>query len=154
MANSRGRPNKYDTHIKPRLKEIEKLALSMTEKQIAQYLGISQSAWCDYKNKYSELNESIKKGREALVVELKSTLIKKAKGFEYSEKKVTKKKFPNGEEMEVTEEYTKYAQPDTGAIHLLLKNLDDKWHNDDKTTIKLKEKQMELNQQKVEQDEW
>jgi hypothetical protein len=49
MSKGRGRPNKYYTNIKPRLAEIEKLALTMTEKQIARYLGVGYSSWCDYK---------------------------------------------------------------------------------------------------------
>ena len=87
---SRGRPNKYISHVQPKLEEIEKLCLTMTEKQIAEYLGVGYSSWCDYKTKYPELTEALKKGREALVHELKSSLIRKAKGFNYTEKKTIK----------------------------------------------------------------
>ena len=50
--------------------------------------------------------------------------------------------------------YKKYAQPDTGAAHLLLKNLDPNWRNDDAETMKIKKKTVELQQQKLEQDNW
>ena len=52
------------------------------------------------------------------------------------------------------ETYKKYAQPDTGAAHLLLKNLDPNWHNDDAETLDIKKKQVELQKQKLEQDNW
>ena len=46
------------------------------------------------------------------------------------------------------------CQKQSGAIHLLLKNLDDDWRNDDKPTYELKKKQTEIMQQKADQAEW
>lgn len=150
MAKGRGRPNKYYTHIQPRLAEIEKLALTMTEKQIAQYLGVGYSSWCDYKNKYSELSDSLKKGRETLVFELKSTLIRKAKGFQYSEKKVIKERG----EIVREEEYIRSSLPDVAALNLLLKNYDkDNWSNDPQI-LELRKKELELRERQVEANEW
>ena len=59
-----------------------------------------------------------------------------------------------GQKSKTSEIYTKYAQPDTGAIHLLLKNIDPEWHNDDKATLDLKKEQLELAKKKQEADEW
>ena len=55
--------------------------------------------------------------------------------------------------MKVIEKYKKYAHPDTGAIHLLLKNLDDTWRNDDKATMDIKRGQLELAREK-EENKW
>jgi len=52
------------------------------------------------------------------------------------------------------EETEKYAAPDTGAIHLLLKNLDDNWRNDDKATMDMKREKLELDKQKAEAESW
>lgn len=146
----KGRPNKYETHVKPRLKDIEKMCLTMTEKQIAQTLGVGQSAWCEYKNKYSELTEALKKGRESLVYELKSTLIKKAKGFNYSEKKIIKEHGTVVRE----EIYEKASLPDVAALNLLLKNYDaDNWANDPQA-LKIRQKEIELQERRIEQNEW
>lgn len=146
----KGRPNKYDTHVKPRLKEVEEMALTMTEKQIAQVLGVGHSAWCKYKEDNSELVEAIKKGRESLVSQLKSTLIKKAHGFHYSEKKTIKKDGIVVQE----EEYEKYCAPDVAALNLLLKNYDkENWANDPQM-LRLREKELELQERKIEQGEW
>ena len=150
MAKGRGRPNKYRENIEPRLSEVSKLALTMTEKQMAQYFGVGYSSWCEYKTKYSEFSEAIKKGREDLVYELKSTLIRKAKGFNYTEKKTIKE---DGKVVR-EEEYLKASLPDVAALNLLLKNYDrDNWANDPQA-LKLREKELELQERKIEQGEW
>lgn len=150
MDKKRGRPNKYEINVKPRLQEIEKMCLTMTEKQIAQAMGVNPSTWCEYKNKYPELNEALKKGRETLIIELRSTLIRKAKGFTYTEKKTVKK---NGK-VETEEIYEKASLPDVAALNLLLKNYDkENWANDPQA-LALRKKELELQERKIEQGEW
>jgi hypothetical protein len=150
MSKGRGRPNKYETHVKPRLKEIEKFCTYMTEKQIAETLGVAYSSFCEYKNKYPELLESLKKGRESLVLELRSTLIRKAKGFNYSEKKIIKE---NGVVVR-EEEYQKASLPDVAALNLLLKNYDrENWSNDP-NLLDIKRKELELKKEQAKANEW
>ena len=150
MARGKGRPNKYETHVKPYLEEIKKWCQTMTEKQIARKLGIAYSSWCLYKNDYSELSETIKKGRQSLVVELKSTLIERAKGFQYTEKKVIKE----GGEVVREEIYTKSSLPDVAALNLLLKNYDaENWSNDP-AVLNLRKKELELKERQIEINEW
>jgi len=49
--------NKYDTHVLPRLSDIEQWAKAgLSEKQIANKLGIAYSTWNVYKGKYTELS--------------------------------------------------------------------------------------------------
>lgn len=150
MARAKGRPNKYFTHIQPRLKEIEQMCLTMTEKQIAQIMGVAYSSWKQYKIDYSDLSASLKKGRQSLVAELKSTLIKKAKGFNYEERKVIKE---NGKV--VREEITTRASlPDVAALNLLLKNYDsDNWANDPQA-MALRQKELELREREIANKEW
>lgn len=150
MAGQRGRPNKYYSHIEPKLAEVEKLALSMTEKQIAESLGVGYTAFKDYKKKYPPLATALKKGRETLVNELKSTLIKKAKGFQYEERKIVK-------EMGVTtreEITTKSSLPDVAAINLLLKNYDkENWANDPQV-LALRKRELELREMQIDANTW
>lgn len=122
----------------------------MTEKQIARRLGVAYSSWCLYKNDYPELSETIKKGRQNLVTDLKSTLIEKAKGFQYTEKKVIKQ-----DGVVVREEiYTKSSLPDVAAINLLLKNYDaENWSNDP-AVLELRKKELELKEKQFENNEW
>lgn len=148
-----GRKNKYETHVKPYFEKIKKWYLTKTETQIAQKLGITVQSWIKYKNQYPELRELLQDSKDDLVDELKGILKKKAQGFYYSETTKTVIK-EDGKEIKKIEERQRYAQPDTGAIHLLLKNLDDDWHNDDKQTMDIKRKQVELTEQKINNDEW
>ena len=148
-----GRKGKYETHVLPRLDEIEQWYAFLNEEQIARKLGVSTASFENYKRDFPELRERLKKGREELIEDLKSTLKKKAKGYTYEETKTFIRK-ENGKEIQTIEKYKKYAHPDTAAIHLLLKNLDDTWRNDDKATMELKQQKVELDRQRMENEQW
>lgn len=145
-----GRPQKYKTHVEPYLEEIKQMCLTMTEKQIAETLGVAYSAFRSYKKQYQALNDALKKGRQTLVMELRSALIRRAKGFEVTE---TKKIYEQGclDRLEIS---TKYYPPDVAALNLALKNYDrDNWANDPQM-IRIREKELELQEKKLEQSEW
>ena len=145
-----GRPNKYFTHVEPNLDRIEKLALTMSEEQIAKTLGVGITAWKKYKRLYPTINDRLKKGRLNLVVELKGALIKKAKGFQYEEKKVIKEAGKIVRE-EIT---TKTSTPDVAALNLLLKNYDkDNWSNDPQM-LELRKRELELKEEQMKKDDW
>lgn len=149
-----GRKGKYETHVEPYLADIEKWVQEIDERQIAQErLGISVQSFENYKRQHPELREAIQRGRKSLISDLKDSLKKKAKGFFYEETK-TVIRDEGGKKVTVVEKYKKYAQPDTGAIHLLLKNLDPEWTNDDQITIQLKQAELELKKIKTEADVW
>lgn len=147
------RASKYETYVKPHLEEIQKWVLDLNEKQIAEKLGITQASLENYKKKYPELAEVLIKGRQDLVLDLKDSLRKKARGFYYTETKTTIKD-ENGKKTKYIEKHEKYAQPDTGAIHLLLKNLDEEWHNDDAFQMEMKRLQAELDRDRLEAQKW
>lgn len=174
MAAKRGRKGKYETLIEPNLKLIQEMAQTMTEKQIAESLGVSYTgAWSVAKNEHPELAESLKKGRQNLVVELRSTLIKKAKGYEYTETKETHQKVDWPDELYAmmldagfteeqldqaelvkTEIMHKHAAPDVAATNLLLKNYDkDNWANDPQA-LALKREELKLRKQQIEDKDW
>ena len=138
---------KYETHVKPRLKEIAEWYEFYTEGQIAKKLGITQRTFTSYKKDHAELQEALISGRDALITDLKKTMKQKAKGFTYTETKRTIREI-DGKRTVLIEEYERYAQPDTGAIHLLLKNLDETWRNDDKATMDIKRGQLDLAREK------
>lgn len=146
----KGRPNKYITNVEPYLAEVPEMALTMTEEQIARTLGVAYSSFRGYKKQYQALNDALKKGRAELVKELRSTLIKRAKGFVYEESKKIKK-----DGVVVSEEiYTKTALPDVASLNLLLKNYDaNNWANDPQA-LALKKKELELQKKKLEDSEW
>lgn len=145
--------NKYETNVQPRLEEIREWIGTMTEEQIAKKLGISRRSLENYKKQHKELQEAIRGGREDLVIELKETLKRKAQGYHYKETK-TVIRDEGGRKVKIVEQYEKYAQPDTGAIHLLLKNLDETWRNDDRETMNLKRQRLEMEKEKSEANNW
>lgn len=150
------RPNNYNKKVKPYLDDIAEMTCSMTDEDIAKELGIGYSTWCRYKKDYEELREVLKGGRRKLVKDLKSTLIKKAQGFDYKEIKKTYELNVETGELEVTkyEENVKHALPDVAAINLLLKNYDkDNWANDPQM-IDLRKKELELREKQIEASEY
>lgn len=149
-----GRKSRYETHVLPYLQQIQEWFQDLDEQQIAvERLGIAVSTWEKYKRYHPELREALKKGKQQLIGDLKAALKKKAKGFTYEETKTTIRD-EGGKKVTIIEKFKKYAQPDTGAIHLLLKNYDPTWTNDDQTTIAMKQKQLEIAEQKAEADNW
>lgn len=148
-----GRKNKYESHVKPHLDKIKEWIIDETEAEIADELGISSRTFERYKKEHPELQEALEKGKKDLVKDLKRTLRKKAHGFFYTETKTMIRETSEGK-IRVVEEFKRYAQPDTGAAHLLLKNLDPEWRNDDQTTIDLKKEKLRLEKEKAENNQW
>lgn len=148
-----GRKSRYDTHVLPYLDRIREWYQVLNEAQIAEKLGISSTTFENYKRNHEELRECLKAGRSELVEDLKLTLKKKAKGFTYEETKTVIRQ-EGDREVKLVERYKKYAPPDTGAIHLLLKNLDDQWRNDDAQTMALRREKLKLDREKAEADNW
>lgn len=170
----KGRKGRYETDIKPNLSLISEMARTMTEKQIADSLGISYTgSWSRYKRDHKELVEALKRGRQNLVAELRSSLIKRAHGYTYKETKVVtqKVKWPEGlylmmidagftpeqidqAEMVKTEVAHKQMAPDVAAINLALKNYDkENWANDP-AMLDLKKEELELKKKQVEKNDW
>lgn len=149
------RLDNYERRVKPYLDKVAEMALTMTEAQIAKTLGVSYSAFRRYKNAHEELMAAIKKGRKELVCDLKSMLIQKAKGFDYTETTETEEQNKVTGKLELTKRETKtrHACPDVAAINLLLKNYDSEWRNDP-AEYELKKQALELQKKKVDEAEW
>lgn len=58
----------------------------LTDEQIAANIGIAPSTLYEWKKKYSELSESLKKGKEVIDRQVENALLKRALGFEYTER--------------------------------------------------------------------
>ena len=147
---AKGRPKLYQKKVEPYLEEISEMALTMTEEQIAKTLGVGWSTFRGYKAEYPALVDALKSGRAELVKTLKSTMIKRAKGFSYEERKRIIK---NGIVVQ-DEIYTKAALPDVASMNLLLKNYDkENWANDPQA-LELKRQELELQKLKIEEGSW
>lgn len=120
---------KYDKDTFPRL--AEGLARDgANDADIAARLGISESTFYNYTKKYPEFREAIKEGRKPINYEIENKLLQRARGYQFTEKHVTKRNGKIIEEKEVTKE----IPPDNASIFFFLKNkLPSKWR--DKQTV-------------------
>lgn len=126
-----GRPSKYETHVLPRMIEIEGWARDgLIDEQIAKNLGVALSTFMTYKKKYPELSDTLKKGKEVVDREVENALLKKALGFTKTVRKAFKVKeviYDDGKRVRETEriEYADeeiFIPPDTTAQIFWLKN--------------------------------
>lgn len=148
----KGRPSKYDTHVKPRFEEIKEwLRSGATDKEIAENLGVNPKVFCKYKSEHNEFNELCKNGRLKAVQEIKASLFKRATGFTYIEKKITVSE-RNGR---TEETYVKQALPDPTSAMMLLRHWDqeNEWTNDP-AMLKIRKQELELKKQHMERDDW
>jgi DNA-binding XRE family transcriptional regulator len=107
---------KYQEWLKP-----DKLILlegwardGLTDEQIAKNIGITAKTLYEWKKKYSEICETLKKGKEVIDFEVENALLKHALGFEYEEETVTQQ----GDVVEIR----KFSKPNTTAQIFWLKN--------------------------------
>lgn len=120
MSNKRkgGRPSKYETEWKDKLPVIQGWARDgLVDEQIASNMGISTSTLYDWKKKYLEFSEALKKGKEVVDREVENALLKRALGYQYTEVKT--------EYLDDGVKVTKTAKeviPDTTAQIFWLKN--------------------------------
>lgn len=104
----------------------------LTDEQIANNLGINVATLYRYKNQHSEFCESLKKGKEVVDFEVENALLKRALGYNYTEKTYeTSYNETLGEYVKtLTKEVTKQVAPDTTALIFWLKNRKpEKWRD-------------------------
>ena len=96
----------------------------LTDKQIATNLNISEDTFYEYKKKYSEFSESLKRGKEVVDYEVENSLLKRALGYEYEEKTYETIYDEHQEKYieKLTKRVTKQVAPDTTAQIFWLKN--------------------------------
>ncbi len=104
----------------------------LTDEQIAKNMQISTSTYYDYRNKYVEISEALKKGKEIIDYEVENALLKRAKGYSYNE--ITHETALNPEngkfEFHITKVVEREVPPDVGAAMAWLKNRKpDKWRD-------------------------
>ena len=148
-----GRKNKYDEAVKPYLEEVKGWIRTMTERQIASRLGISETSFERYKKKHPELCEALDQVRKWLRADAMSALIKKACGHKVTVQHKRIRTVDGKKTIDIDEDEV-YYPPDTGALHLLLKNIDPEWRNDDMTTVRLKQAHLELEKEKAANNNW
>lgn len=93
----------------------------LTDEQIAKNIGIARGTLYDWKKKYPDISDALKKGKEVVDVEVENALLKKALGYEHEETKTYITKI-DGKVKTHKEVTVKHAHPDAAAIIFWLKN--------------------------------
>lgn len=86
----------------------------LIDEQIAHNMGITTKTLYEWKNKYGEISEALKKGKEVIDRQVENALLKRALGYAYDETT-----YEDGVE---TKRVKKEVAPDTTAQIFWLKN--------------------------------
>lgn len=158
---SRGRKSKYEEVILPKLEEIKDLlAKGTSEKEIANYLGISYTIWKTHKRKIASFSAVVKESRGKAIEDLEKAMFNSALGFTKKVKKAMKLKevvYENGKrlkEIERIEFYEEeiYIPPSVACAQFLLKNWAKDKYSNNPAELEVKKKEFELNK-KVKEDQ-
>nr|DAK98163.1 MAG TPA: terminase small subunit [Caudoviricetes sp.] len=116
----------------------------LTDEQIAHNMGISRSTLNEWKKKYSDISDTLKRNKEIVDIQVENALLRRALGYKYKETTreriidTGQKKRHGGEseltedigKMVITKEVIKEVVPDTTAQIFWLKNRrPDKWRD-------------------------
>lgn len=125
----------------------------LTEEQIAKNMGIGYSTLQAWKNKYQDILDTLKKGKEVIDIQVENALLKRALGYRYQEviEKIVTDEKTGESNLVVTKRITKEVLPDTTAQIFWLKNRKpEEWKNDphkvkiDKEILEIRKKELEL----------
>ena len=110
----------------------------LTDEQVAYNMGINKATLYRWKEKYCDICDALKRGKEVVDRQVENALLKRALVYDYTE--TTREYIPELDEMKTTKKVTKQVVPDTTAQIFWLKNRKpDKWRDkpahDDMTAI-------------------
>ena len=104
----------------------------LTDEQIAGNIGVTRKTLAEWKNKYSDIGDTLKKNKAVIDYEVENALLKRALGYSYTETTMERKlnEDTGKYEMVKTKEVVKEITPDTTAQIFWLKNRKpDEWRD-------------------------
>jgi hypothetical protein len=105
------------------LKQLEEWArLGLTDKEIANNIGVVADTLSNWKTKYEPIKSAIKKGRAPVVIEIMNAMVKRATGYEYEESDTYFEEQADGSMKPRVVKKKRHLPPDVGAGSFLLKN--------------------------------
>ena len=146
-----GRPTDYKEEYNEQAYKL--CLLGATDAEIADFFGIAESTLNNWKKKFPDFMESIRKGKTIADAEVAEALYNKARGFVREGVKIFN---ANGEPLIVP--YMEYYAPDTGAAFIWLKNRQShKWRDkhevEQSGNLEIKKKAQEIEEYLYGKDE-
>lgn len=95
----------------------------LTDKQIAENIGISRSTLNEWKKKYPDISDTLKRGKEVIDRQVENALLKRALGYRYNEDKYISVPMEQVEYYEKLEEYInryKLEHPEATSDELMI----------------------------------
>lgn len=105
----------------------------LTDEQIAHNMGIGLRTLYDYKERYPQISQSLKRGKEVVDLMVENALLKRAIGYDVVE---TKKEVDNNEYSKVIETKRHVPADITACIYWLNNRKPDNWRNRKNVEIK------------------
>lgn len=150
VMGRKGRKERYSTHVQPFLQEIARWKTTMTEEQIADRLGIAYSTFQKYKVDHDELNQVCMFGDRQNINDIYSSLLKKAKGYDYETTKDVLDKYGTVHTLKTT-----HHQPmSEKAAEIYIKNHTRDYHTADTEEIENRRREIKLKEQKADDEKW
>src|SRR5699024_2335084 len=94
----------------------------LTDAQVAHNIGIAVGTLYEWKKRYPEFDEALKRGKVVVDREVENALLKRALGFEYEETETIVEDDGHGNSKRKVRRIQKKAVPDTTAAIFWLKN--------------------------------
>lgn len=117
--NNKGRPTKYDPDVTPGQARAQAMDGHGTIEELAAYFQVHRDTICDWKRKYSDFSDSIKRPNSIIDNQVEQALLKRALGFETEETEIIATMA--GKTTRVRK-ITRTQPPDTTACIYWLKN--------------------------------
>ena len=94
----------------------------MTDDQIAANIGCSRTTLYDWYNRFPDILNAIKKGKEPVDVQVENALLRRALGYDYEETITEVEDLGGGKTKKHVRKVSKHVPPDTTAQIFWLKN--------------------------------
>ena len=135
-------------HLEDKLKSIsEMVSKRATQRQVAEYLGITEKTIIKLRKAHPKLNNAFQYGDEELKQKLIDAVYQRAIGFEYEETQTVIEETKTGTKKRITK-FKKQSLPDIAAIKYLLITKFGIEYNEKKAEIELMAKRLEKGEEK------
>ena len=98
----------------------------LTDEQIAHNAGITATTLYDWKNRFPEISEALKRGKEVVDIQVENALLKRALGYDYQEERV---EISDKDGKKVVQTIKHVPADVTAQIYWLKNRRPDKWRD-------------------------